>query len=425
MSKNKRSYKKLEAYSSLPSQNSKKIRSTPSIHAPTCDDSTCTGCDVSEIEIVFTTEDGQGEIELSPDKLLQLALEESSKESPQEHGNGVAKRLFDMALEKFDNLLEKEEKEMETKEETVKGKEIETRPKVVTKQTRYQYATCCVAFGIYLPSIEQIRKGIEIFKQIIVEDDCYYDAWIGLGRARISLAKVERETTQQSDSSEEEEEEKEEQESSIRTEQNSYNLAIDALDKGLSILRSKDEDKYMSESILVAKDLKEYALSINHSKFTNYTQKILNQAINYFQNCYELDSKKKLDQNNFAQGIWGGCLYYLAKLKTNQDGNDYERESKLLLNSAIEKLSKAYNDSLEKDRFTEILGQAYILKTTIESDEEQIMEAYDKGLECLKEAYEFFPDNENLREQLVTLGAFNSSDENEDLEEEEEEEEED
>jgi hypothetical protein len=31
------------------------------------------------------------------------------------------------------------------------------------------------------------------------------------------------------------------------------------------------------------------------------------------------------------------------------------------------------------------------LKTTIESDEEQIMEAYDKGLECLKEAYKLVP----------------------------------
>jgi hypothetical protein len=186
MSKNKRSY---ETYPTLPSQNSKKIRITPSNHAPTCDDSTCTGCDVSEIEIVFTTEDGQGEIELSPDKLLQLALEEFSKESPQEHGGGIAKRLFDMALEEFDKLLKKEEKELESKEETVKDKEKEkeTRPKVATKQTRYQYATCCVAFGIYLPFIEQIHKGMEIFKQIVVEDECYYDAWIGLGRARISL----------------------------------------------------------------------------------------------------------------------------------------------------------------------------------------------------------------------------------------------
>ncbi|CAG8729512.1 10294_t:CDS:2, partial [Funneliformis mosseae] len=52
------------------------------------------------------------------------------------------------------------------------------------------------------------------------------------------------------------------------------------------------------------------------------------------------------------------------------------------------------------------LGQSYILKTIIESDEEQIMEAYDKGLECLKQAYKLDPDNENLREQLETLGAL-------------------
>jgi hypothetical protein len=192
MSKNKRStYIKFNSSSS--SRNSKKIRLTPSNHAPTCEDSTCTGCDVSEIEVIFTTEDGQGEIELSPDKLLQLAIEESSKESPQEHGGGIAKRLFDMALEEFDKLILKEEQEIEgeSKEvEAVKRNEKEkkeTHQKVATKQTRCQYASCCVIFGIYMPLVEQIRKGIEIFKQIVIEDDEYYDAWIGLGRARISL----------------------------------------------------------------------------------------------------------------------------------------------------------------------------------------------------------------------------------------------
>lgn len=69
-------------------------------------------------------------------------------------------------------------------------------------------------------------------------------------------------------------------------------------------------------------------LSIIYFILIDYTQKILSQAINYLQTCYELDSKK-LDQNNFAQGIWGSCLYYLAKLKTNQDSNDYIREFKV------------------------------------------------------------------------------------------------
>jgi hypothetical protein len=125
----------------------------------------------------------------------------------------------------------------------------------------------------------------------------------------------------------------------------------------------------------------------------------------------DLDNKY-LSENNFAQGIWGSCLYYLAKLKTDQSNDD----------DVEVKLSKAYNDSLERDRFTEILGQAYILKTTIESDEEQIMKAYEKGLECLKKAYKLDPDNVNLREQLETLGIFNDSNVNEDLEEEDEDE---
>ncbi len=182
MSKNKRNISSINievsSSNSKPSRNSKRIRLKSSNHAPACDDFTCKGCDVCEIEIVFTTEDGQGVVELSPDKLFQFALEESSKESSQEHG--IAKRLFEMALEGFDKLMSKEE-------QTLKGKEKETPQKVDTKQTRCQYALCRIAFGIYLPIVEQIHKGIKMFKRIIVEDDDYYDAWIGIGRARISL----------------------------------------------------------------------------------------------------------------------------------------------------------------------------------------------------------------------------------------------
>src|SRR4051794_24577833 len=134
MSKNKRNT--YNSSSSLPSRNSKKVRLTPSNHAPTCEDSACTGCDISEIEVIFTTEDGQGEIELSPDKLLQLAIEESSKESPQEHGGGITKRLFDMALEEFDKLILKEEQGVEGESNEVEGSKKEKKITVATKQTR-------------------------------------------------------------------------------------------------------------------------------------------------------------------------------------------------------------------------------------------------------------------------------------------------
>ena len=191
MSKNRRSISHIKPKSSSPSRISKRARFASSSHVAVCDDSTCTGCDVSEIEVIFTTEDSQEQIELPPDKLLQLALEESSKEPSKEHGGGIAKRLFDMALEEFDKLILKEEQGMEeSKGVILKSQEKEkkkTRQKVATKQTRYQYASCCISFGIYMPLVEQIRKGVEIFKQIVIEDDEYFDAWIGLGRARISL----------------------------------------------------------------------------------------------------------------------------------------------------------------------------------------------------------------------------------------------
>ena len=50
-------------------------------HASNCDDVNCKGCEVGEIEIVFTSNGEEGvnnEIELNPYQLFQLAQEEAT-----------------------------------------------------------------------------------------------------------------------------------------------------------------------------------------------------------------------------------------------------------------------------------------------------------------------------------------------------------
>lgn len=181
---------------------SKKIKLSDQ-HAPNCDDPSCRGCDVGEIEVTFTSEDGKEKITLTPIELFQVALEESSKE---EHDFGVVKRLFDLALEGFESLLSKEKEKV--REESVKerdkrkreveekwenkGKKREFEEDTTTtssEQTRYQYALCCIAFGSYLPLIEQIKKGVDILKGIVTEDANFYKGWIGLGRGLFTLVR--------------------------------------------------------------------------------------------------------------------------------------------------------------------------------------------------------------------------------------------
>jgi len=51
----------------------------------------------------------------------------------------------------------------------------------------------------------------------------------------------------------------------------------------------------------------------------------------------------------------------------------------------------------------ELLGQSYILLSTLAEDDEEALEAFNKGVEHLKRASELDPDNEDLKEQLALL----------------------
>ena len=54
----------------------------------------------------------------------------------------------------------------------------------------------------------------------------------------------------------------------------------------------------------------------------------MTQAINYLQAAYDLNNRN-LNENSFAQGIWGCCLYYLVKLKNDKNNDCDENELKV------------------------------------------------------------------------------------------------
>ncbi|RUS17254.1 hypothetical protein BC937DRAFT_90213 [Endogone sp. FLAS-F59071] len=107
-----------------------------------------------------------------------------------------------------------------------------------------------------------------------------------------------------------------------------------------------------------------------------------------------------LDNDSFFQGLWGACLYYQARSM-----------SEALLQQAIDRLSAACKlaDSVpasveslatitpvKPTTELELLGQSYILLSTLAEDDEEALEAFDKGIEHLKRALEMDPGGYNL-----------------------------
>ncbi|RHZ75852.1 hypothetical protein Glove_209g102 [Diversispora epigaea] len=411
------------------SMSKKKIKLSDQ-HAPNCDDSSCRGCDIGEIEVKFTSEDGKEKIKLTPVELFQIALEESSKVVEQDIG--IVKRLFDLALEGFESLLVKEkenkreekdkekEEEEEEKRRKNKGKkrELEEVNTTSNKQTRYQYALCCIAFGIYLPLVEQIKKGVDILKEIIAEDADFYEGWMELGRGMFALTCTERKLKSRGEEEEEEDsdDDSEKEYNSIsKNEFNNYTFGMNAFSKGLSILKLKDKTNYVEETIRAVKDLQDYGILINNIKPFDHAKTIFTKSINYLEDAYNNLEPEIINENKLFQGMWGSCLYYISKLKSRETQGT--KEVLEVLDLAIEKLLFTNDtESLGKNLFKEILGQAYLFKSTVENDDDQAIKAFDKGVEYLLETYNEDKGNDNLRKQLETLGVLTDNNNNDESE---------
>ncbi|CAJ0639430.1 16363_t:CDS:2 [Entrophospora sp. SA101] len=183
-------------------------------HAPNCDDINCKGCEIGEIEIVFTggsdNEKGDnGEIELKPYQLFQLAQEEVTATTSKTNGGGgggdngeyneIAKKLFEMALEGFDKLLL--ESKLQEKKKNDGGELVVTTMMDEIDQIKYQYALCCITFGNYLPIDKEIQKGVDMLKELVEgkegernEDEKnseFFESWLALGKGQIYLSKLQ------------------------------------------------------------------------------------------------------------------------------------------------------------------------------------------------------------------------------------------
>ncbi|KAI8982509.1 hypothetical protein BDB01DRAFT_723449 [Pilobolus umbonatus] len=145
------------------SVDNKRSRAQKEGHAAECTDKNCSGCDVGDVEISFVRKgvDGQTiDTEPTAQELLAMAIEESSNDNNEEESNGMARRLFDIALDKF----QKEEPE-----------------------NRIGYATCLIELGKCIHVEESIREGLDILRGELKKDSEDKTILIRLASAAISL----------------------------------------------------------------------------------------------------------------------------------------------------------------------------------------------------------------------------------------------
>lgn len=149
-----------------PSITSENKRTRKEGHAPECTDSQCEGCDVGQVEISFVRKDAQGQpMDTEPDatELLAMAIDEASRDKKvdnDDENNGMARRLFDMAIEKF----QKDE-----------------------PQNRLGYATCLIELGKAIGVKESISEGLEILRGELKKNNSEEVA-LKLAGAAIALA---------------------------------------------------------------------------------------------------------------------------------------------------------------------------------------------------------------------------------------------
>lgn len=143
---------------------SKRTRSEA--HAVDCADKSCQGCDVGEVEISFVRKDAEGQpidTEPSAQELLAMAIDEAGNDRNNDNddeNNGIARRLFDMAIAKY----QKDEPE-----------------------NRVGYATCLIELGKAIAVQESISEGLEILRGELKKNNTE-DILLKLAGAAISLA---------------------------------------------------------------------------------------------------------------------------------------------------------------------------------------------------------------------------------------------
>ncbi|KAG2190068.1 hypothetical protein INT46_005583 [Mucor plumbeus] len=377
-------------------------------HSSDCTDDLCKGCDVGEVEISFVRKDANGkpiDTEPSAQELLAMALDEASNDKNndnEDENNGIARRLFDMAIEKY----QKDEPE-----------------------NRVGYAACLVELGKAIQVEESISEGLEVLRGELLKRKDDRDVLLKAASAAIALAtsirkKQEAYFEQQEAELEGSDGEMDEvafnelvkKQELSKNEINLYKEAIDRINEAFIDIGEEDE-AILKEAQSVMHEMRGYGQLLVQPFHEEHSNTVLNSVISLIQKLPDYE------KNDELLTLWAACLLHQEKFLE-------EKEKKVaILKKADELLIKSNKLFLAKNGkenpwVWEMYAMLRINQSNLADDEDQALDLYDEAILAFKKASALSPDNPKLSEMVNMLqalqdGAELEGEEEEDVEDEE------
>ncbi|GAA5799211.1 hypothetical protein EDC94DRAFT_608346 [Helicostylum pulchrum] len=376
-------------------------RTRSEAHAADCTDKTCQGCDVGEVEFSFVRKDAQGQpIDTEPNaqELLAMAIEEASSDNNNDNddeNNGIARRLFDMAIAKF----QKDEPE-----------------------NRMGYATCLVELGKAISVQESISEGLEILRGELKKNNTEQVA-LKLAGAAISLAtSIRKEQDAYFEKQQQEIDEDDEvalgelleKQEVTKQEIKLYKEALEHTRDAFS--RLGNDEALLKEAQSVLFELRSYGLLLVQPFHKDHANTVLDTVLELVQKLPEYENNDELLL------LWAACLLHQEKFVDDE-------KKKLAMYSKIDELLAKSNalylikNDKENHYVWEMYAMLRINQSNSAEDEDDALELYDEAIEAFKKAHALDPDNEKLAGMVAMFSALQDQENEEDDDEEEEEEE--
>lgn len=386
----------------LTSEN-KRTRVNEEAHAADCTDELCKGCDVGEVEIAFVRKDAEGnpiDTEPSAKELLAMAIEEASNDANNDNddeNNGIARRLFDLAIEKY----QKEEPE-----------------------NRVDYATCLVELGKAIAVQESISEGLEILRGEAKKNNTEYVAFklaIASAAYAISIRKEQNAYFEkQQDELDEDDEvalgELLEKQEVGKKELELYKDALKYTRDAFARLNAEDE-ALVKEAKNALFELRTYGLLLTQPFHKEHANAVLDTIIELLQKVPAYEEQEEL------LALWAACLLHQERFVEDKKEKAavHKKIDELLAKSNVLHVAKY---EVENHYVWEMYAMLRINQSNSAEDEDEALELYDEAIESFKKAHTLDPDNQKLAQMVSMFQALQEAEDDEEGGEEGEEEEE-
>ncbi|KAI9282357.1 hypothetical protein BY458DRAFT_544050 [Sporodiniella umbellata] len=348
-------------------------------HVPECSSEDCLGCDIGEVEISFTsnTDDGQlEETQPTAQELLVMAIEESKEKQ-----DDMARRLFDMALEKF-----KEEE----------------------PENHVGYACCLIELGKAINVEESAKEGLDLLKSEIKKNPESTELKLKLAYASMVLANGLRKQKAAIFATQEAALEQEDVDTEAYDEllakqhvtKEEIKWYQEAIDYARDASKKATEENATSDLQTVINEFRTYSLSLDLDVQKEHASVVIQTTIDLIQQMPDYNNNWELIT------IWASCLAHQEKvLDKSHDRIQTIKKAIDMANKANElhvaKLSK------EHPFMCELIAGLYMTQSGLTQDEDEAIDLYDQAVKGFRRALELAPEKVELIEMLKVLGDIN------------------